>query len=142
MSRFATLLTIAILSAGGAVFAGDTVTVNVPGGATQSALTIGVASNFRTQGGGNPTPGGVHLPAGPTGSFTVNIIGGGSYTTSSRFVGNLLSIYAPPSTGGLSGGTGGVGGRLGGGFGGGAGTTIIVDTNGGQFVTQNPYRRQ
>lgn len=149
MFRLTTLLAIATLSTGSAVFAGDTVTVNVPGGATQGALTIGVASNFQTQVGGNPTPGGVHLPAGPTGSFTVNMVGGGSYTTSSLFVANLLSVYAPPSTGGLGsgtggivGGSGGIVGGSGGGFGGG-GTTIIVDANGGgQFVMQNPYRRQ
>lgn len=74
----------------GSAFAGDTVTVNIPGGATQTVVSgiigIGLGSTFMP---GTTGPSGVTVIPGP---------GGGSFTISSGFIGALLSGYtASPS---------------------------------------------
>ena len=95
MFRLTTLLAVATLSTGSAVFAGDTVTVNVPGGATQGILTIRLASHFAqgvvTAGGGQPP---VPLQGGyVTTSANFSEI---TFTISSPFVSALLYGYASP----------------------------------------------
>lgn len=87
MFRLTTLIAIATLSTGSAVFAGDTVTINVPGGATQGALTISLASSF-TQLSGPPAN-----TFGGTIYTTISSPNGTIYTISSPFVGGLLSAY-------------------------------------------------
>lgn len=68
----------------GSAFAGDTVTVNIPGGATQTVMSgiigIGLGSTF--------TPG-----TGPSGVTVIPSPSGGSFTISSGFIGALLSGY-------------------------------------------------
>lgn len=48
MLRICSLLTIAIMTSGSVVFAGDTTTLNVPGGAAQNALGINIAIQLHT----------------------------------------------------------------------------------------------
>lgn len=68
----------------GSAFAGDTVIINIPGGATQTVMSgiigIGLGSTF--------TPG-----TGPNGVTVIPNPSGGSFTISSGFIGALLSGY-------------------------------------------------
>lgn len=107
MFRLTTLLAIATLSTGSAVFAGDTVTINVPGGATQGALTISLASSF-TQRFVTAADGQQSVRTGNGIIYTVSSPNGTIYTVFSPFVSSLLSSYLSSDM-----------------FGGGLGSTIV-----------------
>lgn len=86
--------------ASGHAFAGDTVTVNIAGGATQtvSSSTIAAAINTSTStgtiasGGGESSIASITQDA-STGAITVTTTSGQTYTVSSAFIGSLLGYY-------------------------------------------------
>jgi YbbR domain-containing protein len=85
----------------GQAHAGDTVTVNMPGGATQtvSSSTIAAAINTASSAGVVVSGGGESSSIASitqdvsTGAITVTTTGGQTYNVSSAFVGSLLGYY-------------------------------------------------
>jgi hypothetical protein len=85
----------------GAAYAGDTVTVNIPGGATQtvSSSTIGAAISAASSsgvvvGGGGDISSIASITQDPsTGVITATTVGGQTYVVSSAFIGSLLGYY-------------------------------------------------
>lgn len=85
----------------GQSYAGDTVTVNIPGGATQtvSSSTIAAAINTASSAGSIVSGGGENSSIASvsqdvsTGVLTVTTTGGQVYTVSSAFIGSLLGYY-------------------------------------------------
>lgn len=102
MTRFAPLFALAAFFAGSPALAGDTVTVNLPGGATQVISSIGISAYFfdtstATQGWrlvtlssspGAPTP--IYGFPGFGESRVFRTPGGTRVSTQSEFIGNIL----------------------------------------------------
>lgn len=84
----------------GQAYAGDTVTVNIPGGATQTVLSSTIAAEINTVGsagvvvsGGGESSSIASITQDVSGAITVTTTGGQTYTVSSAFVGSLLGYY-------------------------------------------------
>ena len=80
--------------------AGDTVTVNLPGGATQTAAASSIVAAINDAGGASIGGGGGEdsiiasiTQDSSTGDITIVTTGGQSYTVSSAFIGSLLAYY-------------------------------------------------
>lgn len=85
----------------GQSYAGDTVTVNIPGGATQTVSSSSIAAAINTAssaglpasgGGENSTVASISQDV-ATRVLTVTTTGGQVYTVSSAFIGSLLGYY-------------------------------------------------
>ena len=75
-------------------FAGDTVTVNMPGGATQtvSSSVLAAMLNKSPSATGDNAVVGVSADA-ATGGFTITTAGGKTYNVTSQFISTLLTSY-------------------------------------------------
>jgi len=92
MTRSALLFALAAFFAGSPALAGDTVTVNVPGGATQIISSIGLVVNSPWT---SPDGAGqVFMTIGKDYPFNIKTLGGNNFSTQSMFVGNLLIMYS------------------------------------------------
>jgi hypothetical protein len=79
---------------------GDTVTVNMPGGATQTAAASSIVAAINDAGGAVPGGGGGEdsiiasiSQDTATGDITIVTTGGQSYTVNSAFIGSMLAYY-------------------------------------------------
>jgi hypothetical protein len=89
-----------VLCFAGAASAGDTVAVNLPGGATQTAAASSIVAAINDAGGAALGGGGGEdsiitsiSQDTATGDITIVTTGGQSYTVSSAFIGSLLAYY-------------------------------------------------
>lgn len=82
------LLSVLTLSAPSFVFAGDTVIITAPGGATQTAASAAVATTLRF------TPSTLSTALSVDDRFVVQFSNGSALETRSKFIANIFSVYA------------------------------------------------
>lgn len=101
MFKRSALLALCGITASGQTFAGDTVTVNIPGGATQTVSSSTIAAAINTSnstgtvvsGGGEGSSIASITQDTSTGAITVTTTGGQTYTITSAFIGSLIGYY-------------------------------------------------